>query len=500
MANDQSVHSDPAFDSAEERDDSTLLAAIAADRDKEAFGQLFERYKVRAYNLAFNLTQNRAMAEDAVQDAMLALWQSPKQIDPAEGVQGWILGIVAHKSLSLVRTRARSQKREQENRATESYEMENVEADTPDLIQALRKHIEQLPALERQILTLKFTEGLPQEKIGTLLAIPQQTISRRIQAALERLRSDLKLAGMAAVVPLVSPRGLSEAVSSGHAVPLGLGAKVMSRIAEGGATSTEAVRSLSRRAPKAAAKKGAMAWIGAAALTLALGAAYFVVIKPQNTPSSAPSQSVRAKFERQWDFSTPQGAADLKPIKGTWNYLQADGQPSGCMETADGDTEVVVNLEGCPEGTPLRVTFDWRMMTPARNYRADVRWEKHAAGFGVVSMGGTYKGGEGNWVTNTIYVTSDFIDTHLKTTNVHINVAKKSPGSRLLLQLHGGVTRFDNLKVTEIKPDEMPSVQPYIDAARKTEISRQNPNVVLEGVKPLYEGAQVGAYFIEATE
>lgn len=115
-------------------------------------------------------------------------------------------------------------------------------------------------------------------------------------------------------------------------------------------------------------------------------------------------------------------------------------------------------------------------------------------------MGGTYKGGEGNWVTNTIYVTPDFINTYLKTTNVHISVAKKSAGSRLLLQLHGGVTRLDNLRVTEIKTDEMPSVQPYIEAARKTEISRQNPKVVLEGVKPLYEGAQVGAYFIEAAE
>src|SRR6185436_1808777 len=116
-------------------------------RDKDAFGELFERYKVRAYNLALNLTQNRALAEDAVQEAMLAIWLSPTQIEDAEDAQGWILGIVAHKSLTLLRTRARSHKREERKRAMESYVMENPDAQDPGLIQALREHIEKLPAL-----------------------------------------------------------------------------------------------------------------------------------------------------------------------------------------------------------------------------------------------------------------------------------------------------------------------------------------------------------------
>jgi RNA polymerase sigma-70 factor (ECF subfamily) len=503
MAKNQSMKSETDFNASSRGDDTKLLAAILERRDKAAFSELFERYETAAYNLAFNLTHNRAMAEDAVQDAMLALWQTPKRLDSNEEVRGWILGIVAHKSLSLLRTRARSHKREERKRATERYEMDNTDADNSGLIQALREHIEKLPALERQILTLRYTDGLPQDKIGSLLSIPQQTISRRIQGALERLRGDLKNAGLASVLPLLSTSGLSEAISSGHTVPQGLAEKVMSRIAEGNIASSEAVRSLSRRGSKVA-KSGGLFWFGAAALATALGASAYVLSNWQTTPKTvnAPAIKARAKFERTWDFNTAEAGAELKVINGAWKYTP-DGGPdgSGCMETTDGiDTDVELKLDGFAEGVPLRVTFDWEMVTRQRTFRADVRWQHRGAGCGIISIDANNSQNTLRWMQNTIYVTPEFTSTYLEKNHVAIIVGKKAEGSRLLLALHGGAAKFDNVKISEIDPSEIPPVAEYLAAAAKAESQRGKGTIVAHGLKPLQEGKQVGIFFFDAAE
>ena len=55
-----------------ERDD--LLTAIAQRRDRVAFTQLCERYRNHVYSHAFRILRNTALAEDAVQEAMLSIW------------------------------------------------------------------------------------------------------------------------------------------------------------------------------------------------------------------------------------------------------------------------------------------------------------------------------------------------------------------------------------------------------------------------------------------
>ena len=62
----------------EEQDDISLLMAISQHRDSEAFTQLCERHRGRAFNAAFRILRDQALAEDAVQDAMLSIWRLSK--------------------------------------------------------------------------------------------------------------------------------------------------------------------------------------------------------------------------------------------------------------------------------------------------------------------------------------------------------------------------------------------------------------------------------------
>src|SRR5262245_41902431 len=83
----------------EARSDAHLLDATARNRDREAFTELFERYRVRLFGMAICVLRERSLAEDAVQEAMLAIWLSPAQTLPQGETQNWIFRILINKSI-----------------------------------------------------------------------------------------------------------------------------------------------------------------------------------------------------------------------------------------------------------------------------------------------------------------------------------------------------------------------------------------------------------------
>ena len=83
-------------------DDAFLLERVARNRDKAAFDALYQKYEKKAFNLAYHLTGNAETAKDAVQEAMLDLWRKP-QTGTRDLDSGWIMRIVANKSISMVR-------------------------------------------------------------------------------------------------------------------------------------------------------------------------------------------------------------------------------------------------------------------------------------------------------------------------------------------------------------------------------------------------------------
>jgi len=335
--------------------DTQLLARAIQQQDQAAFAGLFDRYKHEAYCLALHLTHNATLAEDAVQDAMLGVWQMKKV--PPSGSRKWILGIVAHKSLQVMRTRKRASRREERKSGMTSDQTQtapDTKQERDELLQTLRAHMGKLPAAEQEMLALYYGAELPETEIAKMMSLSQTSVSRKLHDALGRLRTNLAAAGFAAAVPFVALEGLNQALLSGHRAPVSLTNNVLNAVK---ANSINPSHRFSRRVATAK-KAGSMALLAGGAVVLAASVGAWAVMSkpaavvPQTTQPVVEKKS--AGLAKHWAFESGP-ASDLAAASITWTWKKQGNV--GVMESPVEKAVVVPLPISLSEigGKPLRI-------------------------------------------------------------------------------------------------------------------------------------------------
>src|SRR4029453_12241225 len=80
------------------------LVALLARGDEGALAELYDRFGAVAYGLAVRIVRDTTLAEDAVQEAFLAVWRTASRFVPGGGkARTWILTLVPRRAVDLVR-------------------------------------------------------------------------------------------------------------------------------------------------------------------------------------------------------------------------------------------------------------------------------------------------------------------------------------------------------------------------------------------------------------
>ncbi len=171
----------------------TVIGRIrAGDHDAAALlDGLYRRPLVR-FCLAY--LGSAEEAEDAVQDVfcrVLAADTIP------ESFRAWIYRIARNRCLDLLRGRAR--RRDDQLLPSEVQVAEDLTGHLTRLVRKelhsrLRHLVAGLPASQREILRLRYVEGLSRREIAEVLEIPESIVKSRLFEGLERLRRHTSLA------------------------------------------------------------------------------------------------------------------------------------------------------------------------------------------------------------------------------------------------------------------------------------------------------------------
>jgi RNA polymerase sigma factor (sigma-70 family) len=179
------------------------LISLVASSDDGALAELYDRFGRVAYGLALRILRDEALAQDAVQEAFLAVWHSADRfLAERAKASTWILTLVHRRSVDLVRREDR-RRGEPLERAPEAATTSTAEDEAALGFQrrVVQEALRRLPAEQREALELGYYGGLTQSELAERLGQPLGTIKSRMFAGLTRLRDLLAQAGLEESLP-----------------------------------------------------------------------------------------------------------------------------------------------------------------------------------------------------------------------------------------------------------------------------------------------------------
>jgi RNA polymerase sigma-70 factor (ECF subfamily) len=151
--------------------DPDLADVLAAQRDRAAFGALYRRYLDRVYGYCFYLLGDHHDAEDVTERTFVAaLGAIDGYRDEGATFRAWLFRIAHNQLANALRSRQR-----QRTASLETVPEPMIHADPAGLLsiaedsRALRVALERLPDDRRQVVVLRFVDGLSAREIGAVL-------------------------------------------------------------------------------------------------------------------------------------------------------------------------------------------------------------------------------------------------------------------------------------------------------------------------------------------
>jgi RNA polymerase sigma factor (sigma-70 family) len=170
-------------------DERQVIRRIATG-DRDALAELYASYQRTLFNYLLQLTPDYGLAEEILQDTLVAAWKYAHSFEGRSSVQTWLIGIA--------RRQAHNTLRQHRLPLADETQMEGLVATDPEpeastLASVARDELSaafrQLAPLHREVLVLTFVQELSYQETATILEVPVGTVKSRLSNARRALRA-----------------------------------------------------------------------------------------------------------------------------------------------------------------------------------------------------------------------------------------------------------------------------------------------------------------------
>ncbi len=171
-----------------------LAARVANERDRDAFGALFDHFAPRINSYLMRLGMDRGASEELAQEVMIVLWQKAHLFDPAKSsLSTWLFRVARNRRIDHKR-RDRSALLDPEDPMFQPEAPEPADQ-TVDAVRRdarIRAAMADLPEDQRELVRFAFFNGLSHSEIAAETGLPLGTVKSRIRLAFSRLRKAIE--------------------------------------------------------------------------------------------------------------------------------------------------------------------------------------------------------------------------------------------------------------------------------------------------------------------
>ena len=172
-------------------DERDLLGRIRQG-DQGAFDAIFREHYASLVRCAEAMLRRRDVAEEIVQEVMLALWQKRDTLVVEDSLRSYLFRATRNRSLNHLRHAAIERRAEPELSAAEPPDAPAPAALVDEEIEvALRSAVSGLPPRCREVFELSRIHGLRYGEIASTLGISVKTVEAQMGKALRILRERL---------------------------------------------------------------------------------------------------------------------------------------------------------------------------------------------------------------------------------------------------------------------------------------------------------------------
>lgn len=177
--------------SGEQAQERRIAKRLAAG-DPQGLQELHDLTARAAFSVILGIVRDRGHAEDVHQQTFAELWRRAEQFDPSRGtLLSWVLTIARSRALDHVRRRSDQPTDADVLAAIGGAEEDRAYQDVLDRA-LIGEALARIPAQERELLRMRFWEGLSQTEIAERTGQPLGTVKSRMLAGLRNMKLHLE--------------------------------------------------------------------------------------------------------------------------------------------------------------------------------------------------------------------------------------------------------------------------------------------------------------------
>jgi len=164
------------------------LIEAATGGDIESFGELCRRYYAAMVAVGYSVLSEHQLAEDAAQECFARALVNLRSLKNKDRFAPWLAAICRNVAKDMVTTKAKQI-------GTEDISQVNEVENHDENDRAIRRAIEQLPESAKDLVVLRYYDGLSYEQISSVLGISKASINGRLTRAKRKMADYLRRNG-----------------------------------------------------------------------------------------------------------------------------------------------------------------------------------------------------------------------------------------------------------------------------------------------------------------
>lgn len=166
------------------------------DGQKTALSDIYNQEFQYLYNYGNKIFRRSDLVEDCIHDLFVELWKRHSSLGPTDSIRRYLATALRRKVVSVLKKESRSQ-------STDSFDQIpfDVELAIDEIIISqeiseeqslkLKEAFDKLTAKQKEILYLRFYQGLDYDQIAEVLDMKYQSLRNAVSRAIKNLRGDM---------------------------------------------------------------------------------------------------------------------------------------------------------------------------------------------------------------------------------------------------------------------------------------------------------------------